>query len=75
MFYEREALPGVVGNRAFVSGEQGSKGLKTVEQRQIKGQETQDIKIFIFGEREQNDLFQGRKETGTPLGGPHEIIF
>ena len=74
-----EALPGVLGNRgnrAFISGEQGNKGRilrGTGEQRKYWGTGNIRKQIFNFwGTGEQTNLFQGNKETGTPLGGPQD---
>ena len=69
-----EALPRALGNRAFISGEQGNKGKilrGTGEQRQYLGTGNIRKQIFDFwGTGEQANLFQGSKGTGTPLGGP-----
>ena len=77
MRYKTETLPGVLGNkgkRVFISGEQGNKGQilrGTGEQRQYWRTGNIRKQIFNFwGTREQANLFQGNKGTGTPLGGP-----
>ena len=73
---QNEALPGVLGNRgtrAFISGEQGSKGQilrGTGEQRQYWGAGNIENQIFdIWGTGEQANLFQGNKGTRTPPPG------
>ena len=75
VFQNKEALPGVLGNRgtmAVISGEQGNKGQilrGTGEQRQYWGTGNIRKQIFDFwGTGEQANLFQGNKGTGTPPG-------
>ena len=66
-----EALPRALGNRAFISGEQGNKGKilrGTGEQRQYWG--TGNIRKQIFGEQGNKPIyFRGAKEQVPPLEG------
>ena len=73
-----EALPGALGNRGkrvFISGGQGNKDQilrGNGEQRQYWGTGNIRKQFIDFWEtREQVNLIQGNKGTGTPLGGPH----
>ena len=74
-----EALPGVLGDRGtreFISGEQGNKGQILRGTKTILGNREHKKQMFDFlGTGEQANLFQGKKGTGTPLGGPHCCVW
>ena len=58
------------GIRPFISGEQGNQSLKlkgTGEQRQFWGTGNIENQVWFWGIRENADLFQRNKGTGTPL--------
>ena len=64
---------GFWGTRAFLSGDQGNKGLKmwgTREQRQYWGKGNIGNQIFDFGEGEQSVLFL-EEQGNNPLEEPH----
>ena len=58
------------GTRAFISGEQGNKGLKKRETgtKVVLGNREHRRSDFHFGEWEQSDLFQGNNGNRTPAG-------
>ena len=37
--------------------------------------EHRKLKLWFWGRRENAEIFQGNKGTGTPLGGPHFCLF
>ena len=75
--YQFEPSQGFWGNRgtrAFISREQGNKGLLlrgTGERRQYWGSGNIENKFSIFGEQGNKPFyFRGTREQVTPLGGP-----